>query len=99
AKLRRAYEATVPGDPNQRRDIGLWAGHYGDSKFAFEAMRAATEERAVLIAYAWLPQLADMRKLPEFKTYLREIGMVDYWKDYGFPDICREVGEDDFKCD
>jgi len=45
------------------------------------------------------PQLAEMRRLPEFMAYLREIGMVDYWKEYGWPDICRPLGKDDFQCD
>jgi hypothetical protein len=30
AKLRRAYAASVPGNPNRRRDIALWFGHFGD---------------------------------------------------------------------
>ena len=29
----------------------------------------------------------------------REIGLVDYWKEFGWPDLCRPVGEDDFECD
>jgi len=45
------------------------------------------------------PQLAEMRRLPEFMAYLREIGMVDYWKEYGWPDICHPLGENDFECD
>ena len=42
---------------------------------------------------------AAMRRLPEFKTYLRKIGMVDYWQEYGWPDICRPLGDNDFECD
>jgi tetratricopeptide (TPR) repeat protein len=100
AKLGRAYAyaATVPGDPNRLRDISLWAGHFGNAVLALDAMRAATDERAVLIAYAWLPQLADMRRLPEFKILLRDIGMVAYWQEYGWPDFCQELGENDFEC-
>ena len=33
----------------------------------------------------WLPQLAPMRQLPEFKTFMREIDMVVYWQEYGWP--------------
>ena len=32
AELRRAYDASVAGNPNRRRDIGLWAGHFGDPR-------------------------------------------------------------------
>ena len=44
-KLRHAYEATVAGNPNRRRDIGLWAGHFGDPVLALDAMRAAIDEQ------------------------------------------------------
>jgi TolB-like protein/DNA-binding winged helix-turn-helix (wHTH) protein len=95
----RSPDATMLGQRTSHRDIALWAGHFGEPRLAFEAMRAATDERANQIAYAWLPQLAEMRRLPEFKAYLREIGMVDYWKEYGWPDICHELGKDDFQCE
>jgi hypothetical protein len=25
--------------------------------------------------------------------------MVDYWKEYAWPNICRELHDDDFECD
>jgi hypothetical protein len=98
AKLRRALFDTVPSDTTRRRDISLWAGHFGDPHLALAALRAAADERGVQMAYAWLPQLAPMRRLPEFKAYLLDIGMVDYWKAYGWPDFCQPLGERDFAC-
>jgi TolB-like protein/DNA-binding winged helix-turn-helix (wHTH) protein len=98
AKLSQAYAASVPGDSTRLRDISLWSGHFGNAVLALDAMRAAIDERAVLIAYVWLPQLADMRRLPEFKTFLRDIGMVEYWQEYGWGDFCRHLGDDDFEC-
>lgn len=95
----RDPDATFLGQRTSHRDIALWAGHFGAPQLAFEALHAAADERANQIAYAWLPQLAEMRELPEFKAYLREIGMVDYWKKYGWGDACRPFGKDDFKCD
>ena len=63
-------------------------------------MRAAIDEQGAQIAYLWLPQLAPMRRLPEFKTYMREIGMVAYWQEYGWPtpSAGRWV-QHDFECD
>ena len=66
---------------------------------ALDAMRAAIDEQGAHAPFLWYPQLAEMRRLPEFMAYLREIGMVDYWKEYGWPDICHQVGKDDFACD
>jgi len=97
-ELRRAYDATVPGNPNRRRDIGLWAGHFGDPALAFKALRAAIDEQASAITYVWLPQLEPMRQLPEFKAYMRDIGMVAYWQEYGWPSFCRPLDAHDFEC-
>jgi hypothetical protein len=32
-------------------------------------------------------------------AYLRNAGIVDYWRAKGWPDLCRPVGVDDFVCD
>ena len=78
--------------------IPLWAGHFGDPMLALDAMRAAIEEQGSRTVYLWLPQLAPMRRLPEFKTFMRDIGMVEYWQEYGWPSFCRQVDGDDFVC-
>jgi adenylate cyclase len=46
----------------------------------------------------WYPVMKDVRQLPRFKEYMKEIGLVDYWKRFGWPDLCRPVGDDDFVC-
>ncbi len=46
----------------------------------------------------WLPAFGDFRASPAFKRLARELGLVDYWSEHGFPDQCRRVGEDDFEC-
>ena len=97
-QIRNAYEAAGAGDPNRLRNIGLWAGHFGDSALALAAMRAAIDEQGAQATYLWLPQLSAMRQLPEFKTYMREIGMVDYWEKYGWPPFCQTIDEHDFGC-
>jgi hypothetical protein len=36
--------------------------------------------------------------LPGFKDFLRQLGLVDYWRTTGnWSDFCRPVGEADFK--
>jgi TolB-like protein/tetratricopeptide (TPR) repeat protein len=49
--------------------------------------------------FLWTPSLASVRKTERFKTYMRKIGMVDFWKQKGWPDLCRPTGTDDFVCD
>jgi adenylate cyclase len=39
------------------------------------------------------------RQSPQFKRYIRESGVYDYWRKAGFPKQCQPVGPDDFRCD
>jgi hypothetical protein len=32
------------------------------------------------------------------KAYLRRIGLLDYWRDHGWPEACRPLDSDDFEC-
>jgi hypothetical protein len=100
AELLLAYQA-AGGNPNQLHDIGLWAGHFGDATLALNAMRSAIDAQGQHMIYLWLPQLAPMRRLPEFENYMREIGMVTYWQEYGWPPFCHRLDVDahDFECD
>ena len=47
----------------------------------------------------WLPEYAPLRKTERFKAFVRKAGIVDYWRERGWPDLCRPVGTDDFTCD
>jgi adenylate cyclase len=42
---------------------------------------------------AWSPEGAALRRDPRFGELSRRIGIVDYWKQYGYPDGCR-AGQD-----
>jgi hypothetical protein len=39
------------------------------------------------------------RQTGEFKSYIHESGVFEYWQVAGFPPQCRPVGKDDFECD
>ena len=41
----------------------------------------------------WTQDLAYLRKDPAFQEYLRDNGILDYWKQNGFPKQCRRQGE------
>lgn len=54
----------------------------------------------------WLWQPEDWsrkaRQHPAFPAFARRIGLVDYWKKYGWPDVCKpqpEAGSDAFVCE
>jgi adenylate cyclase len=42
---------------------------------------------------AWTAEGAAMRRSPRFPELVERIGVLDYWKQYGFPDACR-AGKD-----
>jgi hypothetical protein len=46
----------------------------------------------------WILAMREVRQLPRFKAFVREIGHVDYWSEFGWPDICRPVGAGDLQC-
>ena len=47
----------------------------------------------------WAEPYRSIRKTERFKAFVRDAGMVDYWRARGWPDLCRPVGADDFVCD
>ena len=87
--LRATFEATL------RHDywIVLWARYYGDDELALRAMRRSPDRW-----YFWTPLLAPLRKTEAFKEIVSDMGMVDYWREYGWNDFCQPVGADDFEC-
>jgi TolB-like protein/DNA-binding winged helix-turn-helix (wHTH) protein len=98
AQARHAYAVAGTGSPNLLRDISLWAGHFGDPVLALDALRAAVDQQGGQMVYAWLPQLAAMRRLPEFRVYARDLGLVAYWQKFGWPPACRPLAEESFEC-
>jgi len=52
-----------------------------------------------LFGYLWHPSYAPVRKTDRFKAFLRNAGIVDYWRQRHWPDLCRPKGADDFVCD
>jgi adenylate cyclase len=51
------------------------------------------------IAPLWAPIFSPVRKTERFKTFVRDAGMVNYWRERGWPEFCRPTTGDDFECD
>jgi len=45
------------------------------------------------VGIAWGPDGADFRRHPRFGELAQRMGLIDYWKQYGYPDGCR-AGDD-----
>ena len=44
-------------------------------------------------------QAGEMRQTAVFRESLEDLGLLDFYRNYGWPDLCRAVGEQDFECD
>jgi tetratricopeptide (TPR) repeat protein len=107
AEIERLIASSRPGDHGDLVGDGAvfaiiaqWAGYYGHADLAITALRripVAAGAWAIGLQ-SWLPNLSAMRKLPEFKDLVRDIGLVDYWREFGWSDFCRPIDENDFEC-
>ena len=98
-ELRRIYTSNENFSPYDLLTISRWAAYFGDFNFAMLVSEKATSMHALHVSTFWTPLFKEVRCLPRFKEFVREIGLVDYWKEYGWPDLCRPVGDDDFVCE
>jgi hypothetical protein len=41
----------------------------------------------------WDPDMVEFRKDPRFAELVSELGLMDFWRDHGWPDFCRPDGD------
>ncbi|MEO6081159.1 MAG: TIR domain-containing protein [Steroidobacteraceae bacterium] len=90
-------------DPQARRSgvLPWWLAWFGDYSTALEMLREnllTPGSRYGWLWAIWDPGLSEVRKLPGFKQLMREIGLVDYWRKYGWTDYCKPTTGEDFEC-
>lgn len=71
----------------------VWGSYYGDHELALRAMRRSPD----LWAF-WTPLTESLRTTAAFRDIIDSIGLVDYWRENGWNDYCRPLGETDFEC-
>jgi TolB-like protein len=76
------------------------AGYLGDVELALAILqRSYLETGNTWPLWLWHPLLADVRQADGFKELVIELGLPDYWREFGWGDHCRPVGADDFECE
>lgn len=78
-------------------------GHYAPDLFG----ALLRDEASMLVAgpnqngfgFYWAEHVAGVRDAPEFRPFVLDLGMVEYWQLFGWPKVCRPVGPRDFECD
>ena len=54
---------------------------------------------SIVTAYLWHPTYARIRKTERFKTFLRDVGLIEYWKQRVWPEFCHPTSANDFACE
>jgi TolB-like protein/tetratricopeptide (TPR) repeat protein len=99
ARLRQAYDDVAYQDSTRQFKIALWAAQFDDIDLALAAARRAfIDLRGTLIYVLWLPTFRNARKDPRFKELLRDLRIVEYWREgKNWGDFARPLGADDFE--
>ncbi|MBN1227773.1 MAG: hypothetical protein JXA79_12330, partial [Deltaproteobacteria bacterium] len=99
AELRRIYTNSDNLSSEELVEIGIWAVFFGEPEFAMDALeKAFAIEKSGVFSF-WYPVMHEVRQLPRFKKFVKEIGLVDYWNRFGWPDICHQLDNGDFECE
>jgi hypothetical protein len=99
ADLHRLYNEKNNLDASTLQEYSEWAAYFGDTDFALDTIAQASKYNAEAISYLWTPVMKNVRQTPRFKKFVREIGLVDYWNKFGWPDMCHKLDNGDFVCD
>jgi len=98
AELKRLLNDPAYNNFLNRSGIAVWASYFGEHELALQVYRESIGSEGM--SFIWRPIHKGMRQLPGFKDFVREIGLVDYWKkSRNWSDFCHPVGENDFECD
>jgi TolB-like protein len=78
--------------------IPFLAAWYRDDELVLRVWRDELPTDMLRTLYIWGPAFSSARARPEFKALVRDLGLVDYWRAYGWADKCRPVDDLDFEC-
>lgn len=74
-------------------------GVMNQEEFEYLVHPLGNDWRIPSVLTLWDDSMRHYRKSNAFKLYIRESGILEYWREVGFPPQCRPVGQGDFECD
>ena len=98
APARVASSGPTPASQSVLSFVYAFAG--APEKFLDASERSVTAGSTLTVGNwtEWHPALAAARKTERFKALMRKMGLVDYWRATGWPDLCHPTSGDDFVC-
>ena len=102
AAILRKAPAAVP--PNERPELGVlsWVYLYVGAPERFMNMYENGLRNGYLggvaSALEWSPAYRNIRQTERFKQYMRDAGILAYWRAKGWPPQCHPTTGDDFEC-
>jgi len=82
--------------------LALWSAYYSEPALALGHLRNMRASEVSLghwlLPILWQPLMKDVRMLPQYKDFVRELGLVEYWRSSGWGSHCKPVGDTDFEC-
>ena len=94
-------KATVPGDLPRAGNLSFAYMHVGAPERVLEFYQDEVRGdyfQPISATWFWHPTYASVRTTPRFKTVARDLGLVDYWRERGWPAQCQPAAADDFVC-
>jgi TolB-like protein len=98
AEIRRRSAAREGSSPLAAGILAQWAAYYGAPELAIELMLGIPNDSGFLPLMLWNPNMREVRPLPQFRDLVTRMGLVPYWREYGWPDHCQPLSGEDFEC-
>jgi TolB-like protein len=116
ADLEAIYRGSYQGEAQRLAALKIVGAHPGDDWIPTFLMQLGEPARSFAVFeqgksglsdgylnWLWQPEAwsRKARQDPSFQGFAKRMGMVDYWKRYGWPDLCKpapELGPDTFTC-
>ena len=74
-------------------------GQTGEQDFTFFLAAFGDYDSIPFTVDYWGANFAGYRNSAQFRSLIKNFGILDYWRAHGFPPQCKPVGKDDFKCE
>lgn len=92
AEARQVLMEAIPRFPEQDWTHPLLFLDLIDEALA-EALRPKPRSGQIVLMMIWSPVDRAFREHPEFITFARQHGLIEFWSRHGWPDNCRPVGD------